>query len=136
MTWKKRGPVIGSPPNTAGNDHTGYLRVNRFGDYWLGYHLMGDDSSSGWGVSYSSNGVGWAPLADERSLVGPTRPLVEPTLDWEGNRTYSPDLSVEDGTVYVLYATQTGSIRGGGQEAIDGHIGGARIQWTEDGGGA
>lgn len=193
LTWEKQGPVIESPSDTPGNDHTGYLRVHRLGDYWVGHHLMGGGGSAGWGVSYSPNGVawttdprrltnavdatgdpalrinwhhtrlvnhdgrywwfgtisaldpwagdetmyvGWAPLADERSLLGPTRPLIEPTLDWEGNRAYTPELLVEDGTVYVMYATQSGSIHGGGQEATDGHIGGARIQWTGDGGGA
>jgi len=189
LEWEKRGVTIDSPPDTAGNDHTGYLRVHRFGDYWLGYHLMGGGGSSGWGVSYSRDGVewttdprrlsnavdvtgdpemrinwhhsrlfnrdgrywwigsvaardpwgeedygyvGWAPLSDERSLLGPPRPLVEPTRDWEGDRTYTPDLLIEDGTAYVIYATEKGSIHGGGGEATDGHLAGARIEWTED----
>jgi len=188
LAWEKRGPVIETPSHTAGNDHTGYLRVHRVGNYWLGYHLMGGGGSSGFGVSYSTDGtdwttdprrlsnatdivddpglriswhhtrllqrdgrywwigsvaardpwgpredgyVSWAPLADERTLVGSPQPLVEPTTDWEGQRTYTPDLLIEDGTVYVIYATQSGSIHGGGEEASNGHIGGARIKWTE-----
>lgn len=193
LDWEKEGIVIETPSQTAGNDHTGYLRVHRFGGYWLGHHLMGGGGSSGFGVSYSADGiewitdprrlsnatdqttdpglriswhqtrllqrdgcywwlgsvaprdpwgsreggyVGWAPLVDERSLLAPARPLVEPTADWEGDRTYTPDLLVEDGTAYVIYATQTGSIHGGGEEAADGHIGGARIEWSDDTGGA
>lgn len=185
LDWEKHGVVVDTIPHTGGNDHTGYLRVHRFGDYWLGLHQMGGGGSTGFGVSYSTDGVtwrtdprrlnsvdqtrsstyrikwtnsrlvqwngqlywigvvgprdpwgpvedgfiGWAPLADERSLRGPPVPLVEPNEPWEGIFTYTPEVLVEDDTWYLYYGTIAGSIHGAGDDPAGGHIAGARITW-------
>lgn len=188
LRWEKHGVVIRTPPNTPGNGHTGYLRVHRIGDYWLGHHLMGGGGSGGCGVSYSADGIEWrtdprrlskstdllagtdrriswhhtqivnhrgqdwwigdvrardawgsieggylaaAPLADERSLLAPPVALIEPDTPWEGDQVYTPDVLQAEEATYVFYATLSGSTHGEGEDPTDGHIGGARLRWTD-----
>jgi hypothetical protein len=190
INWEKHGVVIDAPPNTPGNGHTGYARIHRLGDYWIAHHLLGGGGSSGFGVSYSSDGImwrtdprrlsnakdlsghpdrrivwshtnivhrdgrywwigsvkgnpfgsgagsgssiSWAPFVDERSLLGPTRELVDPNETHGVSFAYAPDVLVENGTVYLFYATRQGEIHVDAGGAQEGCIYGARIRWSDD----
>lgn len=65
--WDRHGLVIDGYDTTPGNHHTGYARIHRAGRTWVAHHLMGGGGSSGFGVSYSTDGVDWT--TDPRRLT-------------------------------------------------------------------
>lgn len=66
LIFDDHGTVIDVPPNTPGRGHTGYARVQRLGNEWIAYHLMGGGGDGRMGISYSTDGRDWT--VDPRPL--------------------------------------------------------------------